>query len=124
MNATQIVSICCLVLSIPQGISAYLQLLDRYRPSAQEASVGPSRKDHIFTAWLLLLAALGTIGLGFWIWYHPARPDLVEKKVYIHQQCPPAQQTTRGASTRGNQAPIVTGNGNTFDNGSASKPKQ
>jgi hypothetical protein len=95
----------CMVLAVPQAISAILEISEWLKKRKDsEGAVSSGRKV------LAVFLVLGTFGMGalaVWTYYHPfGNPPTI-----VNAPRPPAQQTG-DASTNGNQSPAITGNDN------------
>ena len=103
-----------LVCSVPQAAAAMIVIYDRIKPKGRRPKI--QRTPSVILACLLVIGTVATACTFVWLHDHP---NVVEKTVYVdrHIPCPPAEQKTDHASTRGNGSPVVTGNGNRFDGG-------
>jgi hypothetical protein len=126
MELSTVVGAACVLVGLPQGIEGYQRLARRYLVQRGEASMPEKPR---FLPILLIIGALLSVAFGGWmIGAKPLRPRIqtVEKTVYVDRfaPCPPTQQHTGSGTTKGNNSPVVTGNGNKFDNGGAPRPEQ
>jgi hypothetical protein len=102
-------AICCLL----QGLAAFFQIKDRL---GEEGKMSPSKGRAAFIAAMLVVGAVVSAVFGVWTYDHPPQPKIVEKIITVDKPmpCPPAEQKTDHSSTKGNNSPVVTGNGNKF----------
>ena len=125
MGMTQILAICCFIISAPQGLSASLQLMDRFGGKTEEGAMDSPRTHRTFSACLLLVSTIFTIGLGFWIWYHPLKPVTIERTITVEKPIPcPATKTGPATARSGPGGTAIghSGNGDTYTIPSAAKP--
>lgn len=119
METTSLIDIFCFVLSVPQAIAAALFIADwRGQGRSGRAKMSLFRQ---FATVLLVVGFGVTCGFGVWLYDHPMKPMTVMVDRPVPTPCPPTQQSTKSASTKGNNSPVVTGNGNKFDNGAIPK---
>lgn len=118
MDLASKISFLCVVL---QGLAAMIFLHDRISKTTWKAPM--SRWKAIVLAVLLIVAPLCTVALGFWIYYNPPKPVVVERQVAVEKPCPPSK--SGAATTKGTQAPAITGSNNAVNYGQAPpRPKQ
>ena len=101
--------------AVPQGLAAYLQLLDRFKAKESKQSTTSGKGRHTLLAFLPLIGTIVTIGFGFWLIYHPIRPVTIEKPVIVEKSvpCPTLPPTKSGnAKTGAANSPAITGSGN------------
>jgi hypothetical protein len=130
MDPSRTAGIVALVLSIPQGLSASFQIVDRFNSKKLEVPMISSKRTW-FLASLLFLGMVACIAFGCWILFaDPFRPVTIEKTVTVDKviektiPCPP--EKTGSATTKGNRSPAITGSQNAVTYGTPAKgsPKQ
>lgn len=122
MEMTTILAICCFVLGVPQGLSSFLQLMDRFDGKKSKGNMNLPRSPRTFTAFLLLAGTFFTIGLGFWLWNHPLKPSIIEKTITVEKTLPCPPTKTGNATTHGLQSPANSGSNNSTTYGGTSAP--
>jgi hypothetical protein len=129
MAMTGAIAIGSVVLGLPQALSGTIHIVQWVRSRRQEGVMPETKPPTSSTilAFVVVICALFMIGFGFWLRYHPLEPKIVEKPVIVEKSAPPcpvAQQKTGSGSTKGNNSPVATGNGNKFGSGGAPKSEQ
>jgi hypothetical protein len=115
MELTKLMAYGCFALSVPQGIDAYLRLLDRWNAQKRkkEGKIPASNGFRTFLALILLASTTLTISFGSWLLYHPIRQVIDEKPCPIIITSRPIK--TGPATSQGDYSPANTGSGNTFN---------
>lgn len=107
-----------------QGAQATVWLFDRYKLKSQEVDVTSGNRGRLWFAILPVAGVILTAVIGTaLVMYHP-KPVTVEVPVTIEKivPCPPAK--TGPATTRGEQSPANSGNGNPTTYGVPQVPPQ
>lgn len=119
METSNTVAICCLIIAIPQGAIAIHQLLQITSQSRSGEASMSYKVPSMASSLLLLAGGIATIFFAAWMfWAKPLRPTVVEKTNTVTVEkpvsCPPSQ--TGPATSKGNNSPAHSGNGDTFTN--------
>jgi len=112
MDPSRAAGIVTLVLSIPQGLSALFQIIDRLNSKKTKAPMTSSKRTG-YLASLLFLGTVGCIVFGSWILLaDPFRPVIVERTVTVEKHAPcPATSTGPATAKSGANGTSVAHSG-------------
>jgi hypothetical protein len=120
MELNNLAAIGSLIVALPQGLAASIQVVEWLKGKPAKVKLGFGRKA---LAIILTIGSAAAVGFGVWLIDHPLKP--IEKTVYVEKvvPCPvPPPAKSGNATTRGANSPAVSGSGNTFSTAPASRP--
>jgi hypothetical protein len=124
VDINKLLSIACFIMSIPQGASAVVFLVNHFRPKPLGTSPQFGGQAVLFLAALLVAGTGLTCAVGaLLLTYHP-NPIIVDKPYAVPapaQPCLPAK--TGSAASHGNNSPAHSGNNDSYTYSSPTGPK-
>jgi len=126
MDLSRTAAIASFVLSIPQGLAASFQVIDRINAEKLKVHATSKRRTSILTA-LLFLGMTACIVFGCWILFaDPFHPVTIKETVTVEKPTPcptPPPIKSGSATTRGTQSPAMSGSGNFVTYGQPAQPQ-
>jgi hypothetical protein len=124
----RLLEICCFVFAGIQALAAAFTLADRsYGRQIMRGNLDLPHKNfgyHLAVACLLIFGAITAISVGFYGWYHPPQPKIVEHRIevpvekFVSSPCPAVK--TGSAVAKGTGTSFAhSGNGDTFSQDSS-----
>jgi hypothetical protein len=117
MDPSRIAGIVSLALSVPQGLAASFQIIDRIKSKKLQVSIVSGKRTGSIAS-LLFVGMASCIIFGCWILFSdPFRPTTIEKIVTVEKAAPcPATSTGPATSKSGSGGTSIShsGSGDTY----------